>query len=198
VLLAALPGSSPPAKPRPESIAVAAPEPPSVSVAPRDGVPKRQKPAFPADIGLGRPARLGRVVFIWPVAAPLGSGFGPRRDGWHAGIDLLAERGTPIRAAADGVVVASGWEHAYGRVVKIWHPDDLLTVYAHNQENYAGAGEWVEQGQVIATVGSTGRATAPHLHFEIRREGKKYDPRFWLPPRDGVDVAAVTLDRAAR
>jgi murein DD-endopeptidase MepM/ murein hydrolase activator NlpD len=197
VLLAALPGS-PPATPRPEIAPVYALPPPSASVPPRDAVIRRKEPASPADVGLGRPARLGRVSFTWPVSAPLGSRFGPRRDGWHAGIDLLAERGTPIRAAATGVVVASGWEHAYGRVVKIWHADELMTVYAHNQENYVKTGDWVEVGQVIGTVGSTGRATAPHLHFEIRIDGKKYDPRYWLPPRDDVDWVAAAPGRATR
>jgi murein DD-endopeptidase MepM/ murein hydrolase activator NlpD len=94
--------------------------------------------------------------------------------------------------------VASGWEHAYGRVVKIWHADELMTVYAHNQENYVRIGDWVEQGQVIGTVGSSGRATAPHLHFEIRLDGKKYDPRYWLPPRDDVDVVAAVPGRVTR
>jgi murein DD-endopeptidase MepM/ murein hydrolase activator NlpD len=79
------------------------------------------------------------------------------------------------------MVITSGWERAYGHVVKIWHPSDLMTVYAHNLENVVRVGDWVEQGQVIATVGSTGRATAPHLHFEIRLNGRKYNPTFWLP-----------------
>ena len=83
-------------------------------------------------------------------------------------------------------MISSGWERAYGRVVKIWHLNDLMTVYAHNLENLAKVGDWVEQGQVIATVGSTGRATAPHLHFEIRLNGRKYNPVFWLPEVDAI------------
>ena len=84
------------------------------------------------------------------------------------------------------MVISSGREPAYGRVVKIWHVNDLMTVYAHNLENLAKVGDWVEQGQVIATVGSTGRATAPHLHFEIRLNGRKYNPIFWLPEVDAI------------
>lgn len=151
--------------------------------------PRSQEPPSLAEIVLGPPPRAASVALAWPLSGPVGSPFGPRRDGWHGGIDLLAEPGTPIRAAAPGMVVTSGWEHAYGRVIKLWHHEELMTVYAHNQENYVQVGEWVERGQIIATVGRTGRATAPHVHFEVRLDGKKYDPRFWLPPPDGVDVA---------
>ena len=158
--------------------------------------PLSQEPPSLAEIVLARPPTATSVVFAWPVSGPLGSLFGPRRRGWHGGVDLLAERGTPIRAAAPGMVIMSGWEGAYGRVVKIWHHEDLMTVYAHNHENYVQVGDWVERGQVIATVGATGRATAPHVHFEIRLDGKKYDPLFWLPPPDAVDVATATPPRA--
>ncbi len=68
---------------------------------------------------------------------------------------------------------------------------DFMTVYAHNEENYVRAGDWVERGQVIATAGSTGRVTGVHLHFEIRLGGRKYDPLFWLPPEGGVRVATA-------
>ena len=96
------------------------------------------------------------------------------------------------------MVISSGWERAYGRVVKIWHFGDLMTVYAHNLENLVKVGDWVEQGQVIATVGSTGRATAPHLHFEIRLEGRKYNPDVLAPRgRDPVGVCRRGLRRPA-
>jgi murein DD-endopeptidase MepM/ murein hydrolase activator NlpD len=95
------------------------------------------------------------------------------------------------------MVIQSGWERAYGRVVKIWHFRDLMTVYAHNLENLARVGDWVEQGQVIATVGSTGRATAPHLHFEIRLDGRKYNPAFWLPEPDTLAASAGEPGRPA-
>jgi murein DD-endopeptidase MepM/ murein hydrolase activator NlpD len=145
-----------------------------------------QEPPSLADITLDRPPATPAVSFVRPVPGPIVSAFGPRGVAWHGGIDLRAERNDPIHAAAAGMVISSGWERAYGRVVKIWHPSDLMTVYAHNLENLAKVGDWVEQGQVIATVGSTGRATAPHLHFEIRLSGRKYNPAFWLPESEAL------------
>jgi len=156
-----------------------------------------QEPPSLADIVLERPPPTPLVQFIRPVPGPFASPFGPRGVAWHGGVDLRAERGAPIVAAAAGMVITSGWERAYGRVVKIWHPSDLMTVYAHNLENLAKVGDWVEQGQVIATVGSTGRATAPHLHFEIRLNGRKYNPAFWLPEPDTLAAAAGDLRRPA-
>jgi murein DD-endopeptidase MepM/ murein hydrolase activator NlpD len=88
------------------------------------------------------------------------------------------------------MVIAAGREPAYGNVVKIWHHEDLMTVYAHNERNLVRVAEWVERGQVIATVGATGRATAPHLHFETRLSGRKHDPRFWLAEPDRVELAS--------
>jgi murein DD-endopeptidase MepM/ murein hydrolase activator NlpD len=152
--------------------------------------PDAQEPPSPAEIVLGPPPDAPTVAFSWPVAAPVGSPFGPRGRTWHGGVDLRAEPGTPIRAAASGMVVGSGWERGYGRVIRIWHHHDFMSVYAHNRENLVAVGEWVERGQLIGTVGSTGRTTAPHLHFEIRLGGRKYDPLYWLPPADGTAVAA--------
>jgi murein DD-endopeptidase MepM/ murein hydrolase activator NlpD len=140
-----------------------------------------QEPPSLADIVLERPPATPAVTFIRPVPGPIVSPFGPRGVAWHGGIDLRAERQDPIHAAAAGMVITSGWEKAYGRVLKLWHVNDLMTIDAHNLENLVKVGDWVEQGQVIATVGSTGRATAPHLHFEIRLNGRKYNPAFWLP-----------------
>ncbi len=152
--------------------------------------PDSQEPPSPAEIILGPPPENREVGFAWPIVAPVVSPFGPRGRAWHGGIDIKGEQGMPIRAAAPGMVIASGWERGYGRVVKIWHILDFMTVYAHNQENLARVGEWVERGQVIATVGSSGRTTAPHLHLEIRLAGQKYNPLFWLPDPDSVEVAS--------
>lgn len=156
-----------------------------------------QEPPSLADIVLEPPPPTPSAHFIRPVPGPVASPFGPRGVAWHGGVDLRAERGAPIRAAAAGMVITSGWERAYGHVVKIWHPNDLMTVYAHNLENWAKVGDWVEQGQVIATVGSTGRATAPHLHFEIRLNGRKYNPAFWLSEPDTLAASAGDLRRPA-
>ena len=154
----------------------------------------RQEPPSLAEIVLAAPPE-PRVELMWPVGGPVASAFGPRGHAWHGGIDIRVERGTPIRAAAAGMVISSGTERAYGQVVKIWHAADLMTVYAHNQENAVKVGDWVERGQVIGMVGRTGRATAPHLHFEVRLDSKKYDPLFWLPPPGTVDVATSTQAR---
>jgi murein DD-endopeptidase MepM/ murein hydrolase activator NlpD len=152
--------------------------------------PDQQEPPSFADIVLDRPPPTPLVSFIRPVPGPVGSPFGPRNGVWHGGVDLRAERGAPVRAAAAGMVIMSGWERGYGKVVKIWHAGDLMTVYAHNHENLVKVGDWVEQGTVIATVGATGHATAPHLHFEIRLDGRKYDPLFWLPEGEIREAAA--------
>lgn len=127
--------------------------------------------------------------FRWPLEGPISSPFGRRRSGWHAGIDIKAEVGTPVLAAAGGTVVFSGRENLYGRVVKIAHEDGFMTVYAHNLQNLVEAGDAVEAGQVIATVGRTGRASTHHLHFEIRNRGKVFNPVFLLPHRELQFVA---------
>lgn len=155
----------------------------------RPSVEGRQEPPSLAEITLGAPPDTHRLAFAWPITGPMVSGFGPRGVSWHGGVDIRAERGTPIQAAAPGMVIGSGWERGYGNVIKVWHVLDLMTVYAHNHENHARVGAWVERGEVIGTVGSTGRTTAPHLHFEIRLDGRKYDPLFWLPEPRGLDVA---------
>ncbi|HEU5193907.1 MAG TPA: M23 family metallopeptidase [Methylomirabilota bacterium] len=125
--------------------------------------------------------------FAWPVEGPVTSTFGRRRAGWHRGIDIKAERGAVVFAAAAGVVLTSDREPRYGRVVKIEHEGGFLTVYAHNEENLVEPGSRVATGDPIATIGRTGRATAHHLHFEIRRDGSVYNPLYLLPlpPRIG-------------
>lgn len=116
-------------------------------------------------------------AFSWPIAGRLTSGFGRRGFwSWHAGVDIAARRGTPIRAAAPGVVRFSGWQSSYGRVIRIAHPDGYTTVYAHNSRNLVKTGDRVERGTVIAAVGHTGHATADHLHFEVRRYGIPRNP----------------------
>jgi murein DD-endopeptidase MepM/ murein hydrolase activator NlpD len=119
--------------------------------------------------------------FSWPVDGPVSSTFGRRRMGWHQGIDIQADLGTPVAAAATGTVVGSGYEPRYGRVIKVEHINGFLTVYAHNDENLVEPGERVMLGQVIAAAGRTGRATANHVHFEIRQAGYAYNPLYMLP-----------------
>jgi len=140
-----------------------------------------------------------RIPLVWPVEGPVISTFGQRARGWHAGIDISAEMGSQVYAAAPGTVVYSGWIRSYGQVVKIEHSNGFITLYAHNLQNLVEAGEEVEAGQVIATVGRSGHASGPHVHFEIRRDGRAYNPLHLLEPSDRTpifegDVAASSSD----
>uniref|UniRef100_A0A7V3YLE9 LysM peptidoglycan-binding domain-containing protein n=1 Tax=Candidatus Caldatribacterium californiense TaxID=1454726 RepID=A0A7V3YLE9_9BACT len=118
--------------------------------------------------------------FIWPVNGRISSGFGPRGRGFHYGVDIIAPAGTVVRAAESGMVSYSGWMSGYGRVVIITHASGLQTVYAHNSVNLVREGQRVNKGDPIARVGSTGNATCPHLHFEVRRNGRPVDPLEFL------------------
>ena len=117
----------------------------------------------------------------WPAEGPVVSTFGHRRSGWHGGIDIKAPLGTPVQAAAPGVVVAAGFEPRYGLVVKIEHKAGFMTVYGHNDVNLVEVGDRVDAGDLIALVGNTGRATTYHVHFEVRRDGLAYNPLYLLP-----------------
>jgi lipoprotein NlpD len=120
----------------------------------------------------------------WPlvnVAHAVGSPFGARDGRAHEGIDLPAPTGTPVIAAADGEVVYAGSGiRGYGNLVVLQHPGDLLTVYAHNSELFVALGQHVRAGDRIAAVGQTGRATGPHLHFEVRQGQIPRDPMSYL------------------
>jgi Peptidase family M23 len=125
--------------------------------------------------------------FRWPVHGPVSSGFGRRGFGaWHSGVDIQAAHGQPIRAAAAGTVLFSGWQSSYGRVVKIAHAGGFTTVYAHNLKNSVKAGDRVQPGTVIGAVGQTGRATGDHLHFEVRREDRAQNPLPLLAGREPI------------
>jgi murein DD-endopeptidase MepM/ murein hydrolase activator NlpD len=128
----------------------------------------------------------GRVrpadAFQWPVRGRLSSGFGLRDGAHHAGLDILAPTGTKVRAAESGRVVHSDRKlEGYGNMIILKHSGRFSTVYAHNHRNLVRVGDFVEKGQVIAEVGQTGRASAPHLHFELRRDGSPIDPLDYLP-----------------
>jgi len=119
--------------------------------------------------------------FVWPLRGDISSGFGMRRGRRHDGIDIRAKIGTPVRAAADGEVVFCKRMRGYGNLVLLKHKDDFFTVYAHNSSNLAKKGRRVKRGDIIAKVGRTGRATGPHLHFEVREGTKPRNPFFFLP-----------------
>lgn len=119
----------------------------------------------------------------WPVRSGyITSRFGYRihpilkKPKFHSGIDFAGKLGTPVLATAEGVVIFSGWQSGYGRIVKIRHSKDLVTYYAHNRKNLVKEGDKIEKGQTIAKLGSSGRSTGPHVHFEVRRDGKAIDP----------------------
>ncbi len=116
-----------------------------------------------------------------PLNGRVISEFGIRNNMPHNGIDITAPLGDPIYAALDGKVVFVGTQRGYGNVIVLEHKDFVMTVYAHNERNLVRLGEKVERGQPIATVGQSGNATGPHLHFEYRVKGKAINPRKVLP-----------------
>src|SRR3990172_4897113 len=127
----------------------------------------------------------GRV--IWPVDGRLISEFGMRNGERHAGIDIKAEEGAQVKAAESGKVIYSGdGLNGYGNLIIIKHEGTYFTVYAHNRKNIATEGDIVEKSDVIAEVGDTGRATTPHLHFEIRKNKTVVDPIFYLPDKGSL------------
>jgi lipoprotein NlpD len=125
------------------------------------------------------PAARGEPL-LWPAPGVLISGFGERDRDEHQGIDLACPEGTPIRAADDGVVLFSGEQKGYGKLVLVAHDRDMVTVYAHNAANLVSAGDKVSRGAEIAKVGRTGNATGPHLHFEVRIATRPRDPLGFL------------------
>jgi murein DD-endopeptidase MepM/ murein hydrolase activator NlpD len=123
--------------------------------------------------------------YIWPTRGTLTSGYGWRWGRMHRGVDVAGPVGTPIMAAAPGVVERAGWNSGgYGNLVDIRHPDGSLTRYAHNSRLLVRAGQQVAQGQQISEMGSTGRSTGPHLHFEIHLPNQgTVNPMALLPGR---------------
>ena len=119
--------------------------------------------------------------FRWPLEGKLISHFGMRNGAHHDGIDLKAPKGTPIRAIESGRVIHSDGNLAgYGNTIILKHSGRYSSVYAHNRKNLVRNGDFVQRGQVIAEVGKTGRATTPHLHLEIRSDGKPRNPLDFL------------------
>jgi murein DD-endopeptidase MepM/ murein hydrolase activator NlpD len=135
---------------------------------------------------------------IWPVIGGISSPFGMRRGRLHAGIDIRANRGTPILASQSGQVLISARRRAYGKVVVVGHDHDVQTLYAHLIKMIVRSGQYVEQGDVIGYVGRTGRATGYHLHFETRvAGGVPQDPMRSLPERPRVQARIETQPSSA-
>jgi murein DD-endopeptidase MepM/ murein hydrolase activator NlpD len=122
-----------------------------------------------------------KLDFIWPVEGKISDVFEEAESRRHQGIDISSPIGTPIRASNAGTVIYSNNTiKGYGNLIILRHSEELVTVYAHNQVNLVEEGTWAERGQIIGKVGQTGRASGPHLHFEIRKNNKAIDPSPYL------------------
>lgn len=142
---------------------------------------QRQQRSAPGGIVAYGTGRMG-----FPTNGPITSNFGLRvhpilgTERFHAGTDFGAPEGTPIHASDRGVVLFAGWYGGYGNTVILDHGNGLTSLYGHASELYVQEGQAVQRGQAIATVGSTGLSTGPHLHFEIRQNGEPVDPLAFL------------------
>ena len=128
------------------------------------------------------------VPSIWPVAGELTDGFGGRRNPFggsssefHTGQDIATLWGTPVMAAANGTVIFAGWQNGYGQIVIIDHGNGLTSRYGHLSGIDVEVGQQIARGEQLGRVGSTGRSTGPHLHYEIRINDEPVDPRQYLP-----------------
>jgi len=152
--------------------------------------PDGETPAILSDdIGEGVEASeqkrmLEAMPALWPVRGYMTRGFhitgGEKSEEYHPGIDIAAAQNTPIKAAGEGLVVTSGYDETYGYVVEIDHGYGIYTLYGHNDRNLLKVGDRVSRGEPIAFLGSTGKSTAPHLHFELRKNGIPVDPKEYL------------------
>jgi murein DD-endopeptidase MepM/ murein hydrolase activator NlpD len=147
-----------------------------------------QKSAFEALVNIFKEKKvvLAHTPSILPARGWLTSGFGRRRSPFtnrmqfHSGIDIVSRQGTPIMAPADGLVIKAKREGGYGNVLEIRHMQGIVTRYAHNKKNLVRAGMRVKRGSIIAQVGSTGRSTGPHLHYEVRLNGVAVNPMLYI------------------
>ena len=124
---------------------------------------------------------------ICPVAGPISSYYGYRTSPggigstFHEGVDIAGDYGTPISATAAGTVTQAGWVGGYGYLVEVKHADGIVTRYGHNSAVLVYEGQHVDQGSMIALMGSTGNSTGPHCHYEVRIHGEAVDPMYFLP-----------------
>ena len=115
-----------------------------------------------------------------PSRGTISSRFGQRWSSTHTGVDIAVSRGTPIKAADGGLVTFAGWNGGYGNLIIIDHENGFVTYYAHCNSISVKKGQRVARGETIGTVGSTGNATGPHLHFEVRKNGVPVNPLNYL------------------
>lgn len=153
-------------------------------------------------VGAAAPSEtLTAALSRWPVRGPIISDFGTRRSFWtrggvHTGIDIGAARGTPIHAPLSGTVAFAGWRNGYGATVILDHGRDVRTLYGHLSKLGVRRGQRVEHGAPIGLTGTTGRASGPHLHYEILVKGRPVNPRGYLVRSGGA--ARYGPRRAAR
>ncbi len=145
---------------------------------PNDGKSKASVTDKRAPVVVGRPDG----VLQWPLRGVLYARFGNKGKEPHDGIDLAAPAGTPVKTALPGVVMFAGEQKGYGLIVLVEHADKLVTLYAHNRDLRVKTGQKVREGQVVSTVGDSGRTSGPHLHFEVRQNGVPVDPLKLLGP----------------
>jgi len=158
-------------------------------VAGRDELPPRPRPRPPGrQTGsrtggrATRPEPATKGMLDWPFRGVLYGRFGKKGKEPHDGIDLAAPAGTPVQTAQEGTVLYAGEQKGYGLIVIVQHPNGIITLYAHNRDLRVKTGQTVRRSQVIATVGESGRTSGPHLHFEVRVDGKPVDPSDYLGP----------------
>lgn len=175
---------------QPEALAEADAEPVRTSdgtprrgpvVARREEPPSRSRPAPRPGTG-ARPRLATQGMLDWPLKGVLYGRFGKKGKEPHDGIDLAAPAGTSVKTAQGGTVLYAGEQRGYGNIVIIEHSNQLITLYAHNRDLRVRTGQRVLPGQVIATVGESGKTSGPHLHFEVRMDGKPVDPLDYLGP----------------
>jgi murein DD-endopeptidase MepM/ murein hydrolase activator NlpD len=129
-----------------------------------------------------RSALIASTPTVWPVHGAVNSGFGLRADpftgqsAFHEGVDISTARSEPVLATADGVVLRSGWAGEYGKAIEIAHGERYTTLYGHLEETLVAEGQQVRRGDRVGLVGSTGRSTAPHLHYEVHVDGRAVNP----------------------
>jgi murein DD-endopeptidase MepM/ murein hydrolase activator NlpD len=133
-----------------------------------------------ADAGAPEPSSRSLNLFSWPLVGVITSGYGLRHGEMHHGIDIAAPTGTPIKAARAGTVVYAGWRSVYGRTVIVDHGDGTRALYGHASAILVRKGQKVKAGQSLARVGKSGRATGPHLHFELHQGERTVNPLAYL------------------
>ena len=159
--------------------------PPAPAPAPAPTLEAPVDPRLPAKASRDRPPEGGD--FVRPGVGRMTSGYGRRWGRLHAGVDLAAGTGSPIRAVAAGTVIASGNEGGYGNCIRIQHADGSVSLYGHMSSLIARKGAKVSAGDQIGREGNTGQSTGPHLHFEIRINDVPINPVPWLA-KHGINV----------